>query len=281
MGNAYKDGKLEFFPHYVNVKNDYKIKLIRSEFGNDGMTVFWDVLEKLHDDKGYYMDWNEDICCLMAGELNFKQEYVEQIVNRLVSRSLFSDKLFNSVRVLTSKRTQNNYVRACSERKKIRIRKELRLFDDEDLIKLPDKVLKKLVFFDNNHEEKAIDLVVNLINPGVNPHSTEEESKAENSTGEDNDSIRSPDQPPASPPPVETVENSGGEPLPEFTYNNGKDKYIFTRKILDELKNIYPKVNGREQALKICEKVHKKEATFYHENQILKYIKSWFEKEQK
>ena len=206
MGNTFKDGKLDFFPHDTNFSINYKVKLIRSEFGHDGTSIFWALLEQIYGDEGYYMDWNEDKAFLMAGDFGFKKEYVEQIVNRLVSRSLFNDKLFYSVRALTSKRIQNTYIKACSERTEIRIRKDLNLLNDEDLKKLPDKAFKKLVFIEINHEEKAINSGFNRINPWVNKQSRVKHSKIKKSKL--NESIVKVYAPFKTPEPVETVDKS-------------------------------------------------------------------------
>lgn len=273
MGNAYKDGKLDFFPHDANFKKDYKVKLIVSEFGNDGPTVFWDILEQMYGDKGYYLEWDEDKCLLMAGELGFKKEYAEQIVNRLASRSLFDNKLFGSVRVLTSKRIQNNYVRACSERTKIRIRKELRLLENEDLEKLPEKVLKKLVFFEKNHEVKAIDLVVNAIKHGVNKQSTVEYSIENDSKGEDITVDKSTSGECETP--VETVEN-----LVLF-FNKGKNAFEITKAYRNDLERQYPDVHFETEVWELQKWLNKTPNFNFEKTDIYKFINNCFEKVQK
>jgi hypothetical protein len=173
MGNSYKEGKIDYFPLDTGFFEDTKVKLLKPEFGNDASITYLLLLCKIYGDKGYYLEWNEDLAFMIAGELGFTKDKVQAIVSRLVKRSMFDEQLFNTLNVLSSKRIQHNYVMACSARTKIRIKKEYLLLNDEVLQSLPqEKVLSKLVFFQENSEEKAINFAVNPIKCEVNKQST-------------------------------------------------------------------------------------------------------------
>lgn len=66
---------------------------------------------------GYYINYDEDLILDISDELNISENSIQQIINYLLSRSLFDDTLAKSVKVLTAASIQRRYQEAKNTRK--------------------------------------------------------------------------------------------------------------------------------------------------------------------
>lgn len=176
MANTPKKG-LDYFPLEVGYFTDPKTELINAEFGVDGEYLFLRLLSIIYSDEGYYCEWNKDKALILAKKCGFNPSKIELILTRLVERSMFDKQLFHSAKVLTSRKIQKVYIRACKERQSIDIQKEFYLLNEQDKKSLPPTVLNKVVLFSKNQPFNSINLPINPIKPPINLQSKGKESK--------------------------------------------------------------------------------------------------------
>ncbi len=105
---AHLKSGLDYFPFVVDFFSDKKIKRLRARYGNDGVMVYIFILCEIYRN-GYYIDYDDDLILDISDDLNITENATRQIVNYLLSRSLFDDKLAKSVKVLTAKSIQLRY----------------------------------------------------------------------------------------------------------------------------------------------------------------------------
>ncbi len=110
MARPQKRG-LSYFPFDVDFFSDKKIKRLRAKFGNDGVSVYIYILCEIYRN-GYYTELDEDLVLDISDELNISENSTTQILNYLLSRSLFNDILAKSVKVLTAASVQRRYQEA-------------------------------------------------------------------------------------------------------------------------------------------------------------------------
>ena len=112
MARPRKKG-LDYFSFDVDFFSDKKIKRLRAKFGSSGVIVYIYLLCEIYR-KGYYIDYDEDLILDISDEMNISENATKQIMNYLLSRSLFDDKLAKSVKVLTAASIQQRYLKAKS-----------------------------------------------------------------------------------------------------------------------------------------------------------------------
>ena len=115
MARPQKRG-IDYFPFDVEFFDDKKIKVLKGRYGADGIAVYIYLLTLIYRENGYYAEYDEDLKYIISGDLNMKDEKIEQIINFLLERSLFNDKLFKSDKVLTSRGIQLRFQEATKSR---------------------------------------------------------------------------------------------------------------------------------------------------------------------
>lgn len=110
MARPMKKG-LDYFPFNVDFLSDKKIKRLRAKHGTDGIMVYIYILCEIYRN-GYYIDYDEDLILDVSDELNISKNSTMQIMNYLLSRSLFDETLAKSVKVLTAASVQRRYQEA-------------------------------------------------------------------------------------------------------------------------------------------------------------------------
>lgn len=115
MARPIKQG-LEYFPFEVNMPYDRKVKFLRSRFGLKGYAIYTLLLCKIYQDKGYYCPWNDDEAMLFANEVGdgVGIALVNDVVHECFKRELFSEGIFNTFKILTSKGIQERYQHICT-----------------------------------------------------------------------------------------------------------------------------------------------------------------------
>lgn len=115
MARPIKKG-LEYFPFDVGFFSDKKIKILKSRYGADGIVIYQYLLCEIYKENGYYLVVDEDFDYIISDDLNMESNKVKQVLNFLLERSLFDNKLFQSDKVLTSAGIQKRYQEAVKVR---------------------------------------------------------------------------------------------------------------------------------------------------------------------
>ena len=115
MARPKKKG-LDYFPLDVYFINDRKLRPVKRTYGADGILIYIQILCMIYRDEGYFVRADDDFYGDIADELGMKTQKVTQVVNFLVKRSLFDDKLFNTDKILTSTGIQSRFQEATIKR---------------------------------------------------------------------------------------------------------------------------------------------------------------------
>ena len=114
MARPKKNG-LSYFPLDVDFLEDNKIKILKARYGPDGIMLYVYLLCEIYK-QGYYIQVDDDFEYIISEDLKMDQAKVKQVLNFLLSRSLFDNTLFQSDKVLTSAGIQRRFQLAVKER---------------------------------------------------------------------------------------------------------------------------------------------------------------------
>lgn len=114
MARPKKSG-LSYFPLDTDFFEDNKIRILKARYGNDGMILYIYLLCGIYKE-GYYMKVDDDFEYILSDDLGMDQNKAKQVLNFLLSRSLFDNTLFQSDKVLTSAGIQRRFQLAIKER---------------------------------------------------------------------------------------------------------------------------------------------------------------------
>ena len=106
---------LNYFPLDVDFLSDRKIKILKSRYGADGITLYIYLLCEIYRN-GYYLKVDDDFYFLISDDLGMERNKVQQVLKFLLERSLFDNTLFQSDTVLTSAGIQRRFQLAVKER---------------------------------------------------------------------------------------------------------------------------------------------------------------------
>ena len=110
-----KKNGLSYFPLDVDFFEDPKIKILRARYGRDGIVFYIYLLCEIYK-QGYYIQVDDDFEYIISDDLKMDQNKAKQVLNFLLSRSLFDNTLFRSDKVLTSAGIQRRFQFAVKER---------------------------------------------------------------------------------------------------------------------------------------------------------------------
>ena len=107
---------LDYFPLDTDFLNDNKIRILKARYKNDGVIMYLFLLAEIYrSDNGYYIQVDDDFEYILSDQLFMDINKVKQVLNFLLKRSLFNDKLFSSDKVLTSAGIQRRWQLAKKE----------------------------------------------------------------------------------------------------------------------------------------------------------------------
>ena len=89
---------------------DEKWQIIEARYGLKGFAIIVKLLQRIYGGNGYYCEWSEFISELFANNLKVSASFVNEIVRDALSLGLFDLDKFNSLRVLTSRPIQKNFL---------------------------------------------------------------------------------------------------------------------------------------------------------------------------
>ena len=148
MARPIKKG-LDYFPFDVGFFSEKKIKILKSRYGADGIVIYQYLLCEIYKENGYYLIVDDDFEYIISDDLNMEINKVKQVINFLLERSLFNNKLFQSDKVLTSTGIQKRYqeaVKTKASKKAITIEKYWLLNEEETAAYI------KVTLFNNKFE---------------------------------------------------------------------------------------------------------------------------------
>lgn len=99
---------MEYFSMDVDFFADKKIKILKSRYGSDGITLYLYLLCEIYK-AGYFLRVDDDFEFIVSDDLDMSSDKVKQVLNFLLERSLFDNTLFQSDKVLTSAGIQKRF----------------------------------------------------------------------------------------------------------------------------------------------------------------------------
>jgi len=142
--------KLLYFSIDCDVLRNSKIKQLNRKFRCIGFSIYTQILTYIYDEKGYYVDCNNDFMLDLADWNYIEDAKIKEIINYMFEIGLFSRKMFKSYKILTSEEIQMKYILVKTKQRKAKylvmnkkhllvkeedIPKKLQLIDYEDCAK--------------------------------------------------------------------------------------------------------------------------------------------------
>lgn len=259
MGRPRKTG-IDYFPFDVDFFSDKKIKILKSRFGVDGITVYLYLLCEIYRN-GYYIEYDDDYTYIIADDLGMSGEKVKQVLSYLLERSLLTSILLLPVTVITSHGIQCRFqeaVKGRAAKSVVEVDKQIWLLNEQETLPFI-KYTQNSVFSENNgsFSEK---------NQSKSEIYAIKESKV-NKSKEKNIYCTEPEKPPSAPP-IITL------PL------NDKTDYGITQVEVDHWNELYPAVDIMAELRKMkgwCEGNPAKRKT---RRGIVRFVNTWLAKEQ-
>ena len=129
MARIHKEG-IDYFPMDGDFLNNRKIRRLIREHGPEAIAVILAVFSATYSGKGYYLEWNEDVCFDLSEQTNTKTKTVQAIIVSAMHQQLFDTEVFKKEGVLTSERIQKQYLQCTQKRKNVALKEEYILVKD-------------------------------------------------------------------------------------------------------------------------------------------------------
>ena len=120
---------VEYFPLDVGFLSDLKIRKIMLSHGPASIAVLIYIFAAIYKDEGYFMSIKDDEISLIALDTNLDADYVKQVINRACEVELFSFRIYDNFRILTSEGIQNRYLKITERRKSVKINADINLIN--------------------------------------------------------------------------------------------------------------------------------------------------------
>ena len=118
---------VEYFPLDVGFLSDLKIRKIMLSHGAASIAVLIYIFAAIYKDEGYFMSIKDDEISLIALDTNLDADYVKQVIDRACEVELFSFRIYDNFRILTSEGIQNRYLKITERRKSVKINADINL----------------------------------------------------------------------------------------------------------------------------------------------------------
>lgn len=120
---------IDYFPLSVNFLDDIKVRKIVKACGYTSVLVLIRLLCNIYQYDGYYTEWDDDICFLVADDIGANEVSVQEIVKKAIQVDFFNKEKYEKYNILTSKGIQLRYLEATKRRKENSIKKEYCVHD--------------------------------------------------------------------------------------------------------------------------------------------------------
>lgn len=158
------NGNFDYYWHYVHALQDVKLLKVIRKHGALAYGVYFELLSLIYRDKGYYLEYNDDISDYLAFHFVADQQDVQRAVVDMAEEGLFDRQIFDNFRILTSSRIQKQYLLMSQKlnRKDRAIHPDLDLVKDEDgedggnnLLEL-NRIKSNLIELNSNDSNKIV-----------------------------------------------------------------------------------------------------------------------------
>lgn len=131
MANKAKIG-LDYFPLETSFFGDIKIRKLIKYQSCKAVPVYTLLLCNIYE-KGYYVRWDNELPFILSETTGYEEGYVDEVIICCLNIGLFSKKMFEESKVLTSKGIQERYQEICRILKRKSIISEYSLINSEEL----------------------------------------------------------------------------------------------------------------------------------------------------
>lgn len=118
MARPKKQG-LEYFSFDTDFFSDIKIRRISRACGPASTSILICLLCNIYKDKGYYIEWDENLSFVVADIVGTTEGAVEEVVKKAIQVGFFNKELFDKYQILTSNGIQNRFKSAVKRREEI------------------------------------------------------------------------------------------------------------------------------------------------------------------
>lgn len=98
---------------------EFNFRLIEAEFGIKGFGVIVKLWQKIYGEKGYYIEFDDEIALLFADEIKVGGNLVSEIVRAAIKRGIFHQGLYEKYKILTSHGIQKRFLDGVSRRVRV------------------------------------------------------------------------------------------------------------------------------------------------------------------
>ena len=117
MGRNKKVG-LDYFPMDVDFFQDIRIRKLIKYQGGKAVTIYTLLLCIIYK-QGYYMRWDEELPFIISEQTGFEEAYIQEVFKCCLIVGLFSKKLYDSDKVITSRGIQERYKTICDQLRRV------------------------------------------------------------------------------------------------------------------------------------------------------------------
>ena len=131
MGRNRKVG-LDYFPMDVDFFQDIRIRKLIKYQGGKAVTVYALLLCIIYK-QGYYVRWDDELPFIISEQTGFEEAYIQEVFKCCLIVGLFSKKLYDSDKVITSKGIQERYKSICDQLRRVCQFDEFGLISSEEI----------------------------------------------------------------------------------------------------------------------------------------------------
>ena len=130
MARRIKKG-LDYFPFDVNFFNDIKVRKLIKYQGGKAVAIYAHLLCNIYQN-GYYLVWDDELPFIISEVTGYDEAYIQEAIKCCMNIGLFSKKLFENEKIITSKGIQLRYEEVCKLCKRKDIVSEYNLISSEE-----------------------------------------------------------------------------------------------------------------------------------------------------
>ena len=125
MPRPFKSG-VDYFPLDVNI--DDKIEILEAEHGIIGFGIWVKLLQKIYANN-YWINWDNKAVIVFSNRVNVDKNKVIEVINSCIEWNIFSQKMFETFNILTSRGIQKRFFEITKRRNRIEVIEDYLLVD--------------------------------------------------------------------------------------------------------------------------------------------------------
>ena len=155
MARPIKQG-LDYFPTDTTFWHSLKVRRLRQYCGSQAPHVLLVMLGLTYQEEGYFLEWNEEVCFLVAESAGTPEEFVTEVLEKALTLGFFHREIFEHYQILTSEEIQSRYIMATKKRKEVKLEAKYLLklpAQRHNLLILPDTQVSPTLATSSEKEE--------------------------------------------------------------------------------------------------------------------------------